>query len=40
MKSPLLDTNVLIKFLRGEEQIAKIIAGYETVVVPTIVIGE
>ena len=40
MKSLLLDTNVLIKFLRGEEQIAKIIAGYETVVVPTIVIGE
>jgi predicted nucleic acid-binding protein len=40
MKSLLLDTNVLIRFLRGDEQIAKIIAEYETVTVPTIVIGE
>ena len=40
MKSLLLDTNILIRFLRGDEQIAKTIAGYETVVVPTIVVGE
>ena len=40
MKSLLLDTNVLIRFLRGDDRIAKNIAGYATVVVPTIVIGE
>ena len=40
MKSLLLDTNVLIRFLRGDKCIAKKIEAYDTVVVPTIVIGE
>ena len=36
----LLDTNVLIKFLRGNEKIAKVVSTYEQILVPTIVIGE
>lgn len=36
----LLDTNVLIKFLRGNEKIAKVVSTYEQILVPTVVIGE
>ena len=36
----LLDTNVLIKFLRGNEKIAKVVSTYEQIFVPTVVIGE
>ena len=40
MKPLLLDTNVLIKFLRGNEKIAKVVSTYEQILVPTVVIGE
>ena len=40
MKPLLLDTNVLIKFLRGDRKIAGVISTYEQILVPTIVIGE
>ena len=40
MKPLLLDTNVLIKFLRGDKKIARVISIYEQILVPTIVIGE
>lgn len=40
MKPLLIDTNVLIKFFQGDEEIAKNISRYEKVIVPTIVIGE
>ena len=40
MKPLLLDTNVLIKFLRGDEKIAKVVSTYEQILVPTVVIGE
>ena len=40
MKPLLLDTNVLIKFLRGDNKIAKVVSTYEQILVPTIVIGE
>ena len=40
MKPLLLDTNVLIKFLRGDKGIAKAISTYEQILVPTVVIGE
>ena len=40
MKPLLLDTNVLIKFLRGDKKIAKVVSTYEQILVPTIVIGE
>ena len=40
MKPLLLDTNVLIKFLRGDKKIAGVISTYEQILVPTIVIGE
>ena len=36
----LLDTNVLIKFLRGDNKIAKVVSTYEQILVPTVVIGE
>ena len=36
----LLNTNVLIKFLRGNEKIAKVVSTYEQILVPTVVIGE
>ena len=36
----LLDTNVLIKFLRGDKKIAKVVSTYEQILVPTVVIGE
>lgn len=40
MKPLLLDTNVLIKFLRGDNKIAKVVSTYEQILVPTVVIGE
>ena len=40
MKPLLLDTNVLIKFLRGDEKIAKVVSTYEQILVPAVVIGE
>ncbi len=40
MKPLLLDTNVLIKFLRGDKKIAKVVSTYEQILVPAIVIGE
>ena len=40
MKPLLLDTNVLIKFFRGDKTIVDIISGYEKIVLPTIVLGE
>ena len=40
MKPLLLDTNVLIKFLRGDRKIAKVVSIYEEILVPTVVIGE
>ena len=40
MKPLLLDTNVLIKFLRGDKKIAKVVSTYEQILVPTVVIGE
>ena len=40
MRPLLLDTNVLIKFLRGDNKIAKVVSTYEQILVPTIVIGE
>jgi len=40
MKPLLLDTKVLIKFLRGNEKIAKVVSTYEQILVPTVVIGE
>ena len=36
----LLDTNVLIKFLRGDKKIAKVVSTYEQILVSTVVIGE
>jgi len=39
MKPLLIDTNVLIKFFQGDEEIAKNISRYEKVIVPTIVSG-
>ena len=40
MKPLLLDTNVLIKFLRGDRKIAKVVSTYEEILVPTVVFGE
>lgn len=40
MKPLLLDTNVLIKFLRGDKKIAKVVSTYEQILLPTVVIGE
>ena len=40
MKPLLLDTNVLIKFLRGDKKIAKVVSTHEQILVPTVVIGE
>ena len=40
MKPLLLDTNVLIKFLRGDKKIAKVVPTYEQILVSTVVIGE
>ena len=40
MKPLLLDTNVLIKFLRGDKKIAKVVTTYEQILVSTVVIGE
>ncbi len=40
MKPLLLDTNVLIRFFRGDRKIAEIISGYEKIVLPTVVLGE
>ena len=40
MKALLLDTNVLIKFFRSDDRIAKVISSFEKIFIPTIVIGE
>ena len=40
MRPLLLDTNVLIKFLRGDGKIAKVVSTYAQILVPTVVIGE
>lgn len=40
MKPLLLDTNILIKFLRGDGKIGEVISRYERILVPTIVVGE
>lgn len=40
MKPLLLDTNILIKFLRGDGKIGEVISRYERILVPTVVVGE
>lgn len=40
MKPLLLDTNVLIKFLRGDGKVGDVISKYERILLPAIVVGE
>ena len=40
MKPLLLDTNILIKFLRGDGKIGEVISKYERILVPAVVVGE
>ena len=40
MKPLLLDTNVLIRFFRSDRKIADIISTFETIVIPTVILGE